>query len=365
MRLAKIELFRYRLKLARAITSDASLTHREGLVVRVEDESDHVGFGEVAPLPGFSAETLHECREQMVRWRWSVLRQEVPQHLEELSGGFAQWLGQHDMAGSVRCGIEMAVLSLQTSSQGVPLRELLADMPQETLRLNALLSGDSDEVLSRAAQAVTQGYTAVKLKIGHNAIDQDVRLIGMVREACGPDMRLRLDANRTFNVDSALELIGAVAPYVIEYVEEPVGGMDGLRELLQRSPSVPIAIDESLVDLEPAMLRELPAVAAVILKPTLLGLERSMAFARAATAIGATPVVTSMFESGVGLSVLAQFAASITPAEVAVGLDTRAWLAEDLLKGELYAAPGLIRLSQLDDFEARLVTDRLQEVKCD
>ncbi|MBD3331887.1 o-succinylbenzoate synthase [candidate division GN15 bacterium] len=365
MKLTSIDLFRYRLQLARPVTSDASLTHREGLVIRMTDEAEHTGLGEIAPLPGFSPESLAECEQQAVKWRWGALSQEVPLHLEELSGAFEQWLGQHNLAPSVRCGIEMATLSLLASSRGCSIGRLLTDSPSEGVEVNALLAGNASSMLKQAKEAVSQGYRTVKLKIGRNGLAEAVELIERVRDTVGPDVKLRLDANGTFEVHTALQLLEKVSRLGIEYMEEPVSGISNLSQLLRSQPDASVAIDESLLSTTPTMLRELPALTAVILKPTLLGIERSMAFARAAVAMGATPVVTSMFESGLGLASLAQLASVVTPRKTAVGLDTRRWLAEDILIGDIYTHPGEIRLDQLAGKDCEPKMDRLQKVECD
>ncbi len=365
MKLAHIQIFRYRLRLARPVTSDTALSHREGLIIRLTDNTGNCGLGEAAPLPGFSAETVHDCQEQLIRWRWSTLGRQIPEYLEELSGGFEQWLGQHRLAASVRCAIETAVLSLVAAANRVPLRQLLAENPASELRLNALLNGTGNDIRTQAALAASQGFRAVKLKVGHSDMSTNIRLVHDIRDAIGPDIQLRLDANGAFDIDSANKFMQQVHQTRVAYIEEPVRGADDLRNLLDKSPAIPVAIDESLADMEPTQLRELSGLKAVIIKPALHGLERSMAFARAATALGATPVVTAMFESGLALALLAQFAASITAAGVAVGLDTRRWLAEDIIAGELYAAPGVIRLNRIDALPSRLVHDRLQEIPCD
>lgn len=365
MKLTSIDLYRYRLRLARPVTSDASLTHREGLVIRITDDAAHVGLGEIAPLPGFSPESLPQCEQQAITWRWSALGQVVPEHLEELSGGFEQWLGQHDLAPSVRCGIEMAILSLLAASRGCSIGHLLADSPRATIEVNALLSGDSSSILKQAREAVSQGYRTVKLKIGRNSMAGDIELMERVRLAVGPEVQLRLDANGTFDVETALQLLGKASSFGIEYIEEPVSGVTNLSQLLRSEPDVSVAIDESLLSTTPMTLRELPALKAAILKPTLLGIERTMAFARAAVAVGAIPVVTSMFESGLGLIQLAELASAVTPPGTAVGLDTRRWLTEDILTCDIYARPGVIRLDQLAKKVREPKMDRLQKVACD
>ena len=93
----------------------------------------------------------------------------------------------------------------------------------------------------------------------------------------------------------------ACAATVIEYLEEPLRDP---RPLLTSGGAssfpVPIALDESLVTCDPRELASLRGIHALILKPTLLGYERSRRFAEVAAAAGSTAVVTSTFESSLG-----------------------------------------------------------------
>ena len=104
-----------------------------------------------------------------------------------------------------------------------------------------------------------------------------------------------------------------------------------------------------------------PDVHAVILKPTLLGFEQARHWARAAAAQGITTVVTSMFESSLGLRVLAAFAAGLNgDRDVAMGLGTASWFTEDVCDRALVPAGGRIALTGAPAFHP--VLDRLSEV---
>jgi O-succinylbenzoate synthase len=73
-----------------------------------------------------------------------------------------------------------------------------------------------------------------------------------------------------------------------------------------------------------------------------------MEFVEAARAIGAYPVVSAIMESGVGTLTLAKFAACLNQDDVAVGLDTYRWLANDLITPRPRMQGGVIRADQWD-----------------
>src|SRR5699024_12023772 len=73
--------------------------------------------------------------------------------------------------------------------------------------------GYSDEELVRLCQeAVAEGFTQIKLKVGAD-LDQDVRRLRLAREAVGPDIRIAGDANQTWDVGPAIEWMRALAPF--------------------------------------------------------------------------------------------------------------------------------------------------------
>ncbi|WP_240670273.1 enolase C-terminal domain-like protein [Actinoplanes solisilvae] len=88
--------------------------------------------------------------------------------------------------------------------------------------------GYSDEKLTRLArEAVADGYTQIKLKVGQDLQD-DVRRMRLAREVVGDDIRVAVDANQRWDVDAAVEWMTALAPYDPWWIEEPTSPDDVL-----------------------------------------------------------------------------------------------------------------------------------------
>jgi L-fuconate dehydratase len=98
--------------------------------------------------------------------------------------------------------------------------------------------GYSDTKLARlAAEAVAEGFTQIKLKVGDNLAD-DLRRLGIARSAVGPDVRIAVDANQRWDVDGAIDWIAAMAPHDPYWVEEPTSpddilGLSRIREAVR------------------------------------------------------------------------------------------------------------------------------------
>jgi len=174
--------------------------------------------------------------------------------------------------------------------------------------------------------------------------------VAAVRQALGPAVELRLDANGAWTPRQALAMLDALQPYNIALVEQPTppDDLDGLRLVRQHAPGIPIAADESASDAA-AIERLITAAAAdaIILKPMLLGGPRpALALARRIQAAGLQVIVTSLLDSGIGVCGALHVAAALPPPLPACGLATTALLADDLLRESLTPQRGRLAVPQ-------------------
>jgi o-succinylbenzoate synthase len=328
MKLAGFDLFRFSLPLRRPLVLGGTALHRrEGLLLRLTGDDGAEGWGESAPLPGFSAESLHQAIVQMRRLAGSLIGREATDDWTERDGVFGRELERITPAPSVRFGLELAVWNACATASGNSLPELLAGQPR--VPVNGLLSGTWDEVLEEAQRMKTAGYEAVKLKVGARTVAEDARLVRKLVEELGNTISLRLDANRAWGYGQAAEFLRDAPRF--EYLEEPLADPTRLPQLV-REFGAPVALDESLVGMEPEVLEEHLYARAVVLKPTLLGgISNTLLMAERALRLGMTPVVSSAYESGVGTAALVALAARIGDHPVPAGLDTYRALAADVL----------------------------------
>ncbi|WP_246214250.1 L-fuconate dehydratase [Kitasatospora viridis] len=102
--------------------------------------------------------------------------------------------------------------------------------------------GYSDEKLIRLAkQAVADGYTQIKLKVGADLAD-DIRRCRTAREAVGPDIRMAIDANQRWDVDQAIEWTWALAEFDPYWIEEPTSPDDILGHATIRREVHPVKV---------------------------------------------------------------------------------------------------------------------------
>jgi o-succinylbenzoate---CoA ligase len=310
------------------------LRHREGLLVELASGGGAVGWGEAAPLPGFSREGLDEVIWQLRGLASSMMGRGVTEDILDPEGAFARELDATGLAPSARFGFELALLDLWAVSSGKALPELLTPRPRASVPVNALISSP-DYALGETRRARAAGYEAVKLKVGARSVEEDVELVRSVRWALGDAASLRLDANRAWSPEEAERFARGTADLGFEYVEEPLADPTRL-PFLAGSHGLPVALDESLADVEPEALEDYGYARAVVLKPTLLGgISRTLRFARRASRLGVQSVISSAYETDVGMSALVALAAGVGDGEVPAGLDTYRRLAGEVLEPRL------------------------------
>ncbi|WP_405720197.1 fuconate dehydratase [Streptomyces sp. NBC_01537] len=102
--------------------------------------------------------------------------------------------------------------------------------------------GYSDEKLTRLAkQAIADGFTQIKLKVGADLAD-DIRRLRAARAAVGPDVRIAIDANQRWNVDEAIQWTNALAEFSPYWIEEPTSPDDILGHASVRRAVAPVKV---------------------------------------------------------------------------------------------------------------------------
>lgn len=179
------------------------------------------------------------------------------------------------------------------------------------------------------------GCRTAKVKVAERGQPDadDVARVEAVRDALGPDGRIRVDANGGWDVDRARRMLRELGRFALEYAEQPCATLAEMAEL-RRHTDVPLAADESIRRAEdPLRVRAVGAADIVVLKVQPLGGVR--AALRVAEACGLPVVVSSAVDTSVGLAAGVALAAALPELPYACGLATMSLLAGDVTAGPL------------------------------
>ncbi|MBE9111083.1 o-succinylbenzoate synthase [Nodosilinea sp. LEGE 07298] len=300
-------------------TAHGLWTWREGLLVRLRDNSGRVGYGEIAPIPWFGSETLEDaltfCNAQGGEWRAET----IPDRLSATQFGLGCALAELAEEG---CSVEQELAIPADSFANGDLCGLLP-------------AGET--ALDLASQRLAQGHRTLKWKIGVHPIGGEIRWLKQLVETLPSNIRLRLDANGGLSIDQAEQWLAAcdrinATPQsaAIEHLEQPLppDQIEAMKALGRRYRTA-IALDESV-----ATLAQLEACWAegwrgvFVVKPAIAGSpQRLQAFCHTHCP---QLVFSSAFETVVGRQAALAVASHCSSAPApALGFGTQGYFVDD------------------------------------
>ncbi len=189
------------------------------------------------------------------------------------------------------------------------------------------------------------GCTTAKVKVAEpgTTIDDDVARVAEVRRVMGPAAAVRVDANGLWTVDQAAEALERLAPFHLQYAEQPCRTVPELAALRSRIDGlgVRIAADESVRKAaDPLAVARAGAADVLVVKAQPLG---GVTAACAVIAEAGLPcVVSSALDTSVGLGMGAFLAAAAMSPGYAAGLGTAAMFASDVTADPLLPVGGRV-----------------------
>ena len=270
----------------------------------------------------------------------------IPAKIEQLDGQMTSWLKPYHLSASVQFGIEMALLNLKANEKAISLAQLINPQYCPKGYISGLLQGSTESVVAQAEAMLKDGYHTMKLKVGSADIDQDIAKVKAVNEVIEGKALLRLDANQAWSLAEAVKFGQAIGLNTVEYIEEPLKNIEEIPEFFEQTTLL-VGADESLLTTSFEHLKALNGVEVFIIKPTVLGgIEKSWQLAQKARQHGLEPILSSSFETSLGLTTLVHLAAGLYRF-AAVGLDTGKWFVKDLITNPLVFAHGQYDLSHM------------------
>jgi len=331
MIISALHLYQYQIPLDKLLpVGSQRIDVRKGLVLHVEaiDETGEALTEQVEiaplsgldidgnPLHGFSKESLTQVSDKLENLLESLVQKPIDHLLD---------IADIEALPSLAFGLSLmhAKLKGQLNAHAISLS---AD-----LKIISLLYRSSDEPINALHQRVADlpaDIHAAKVKVAQTSLEEEVQLIHQIL-AIRPDLKLRLDANRGFSLEQAIDFAACLPLASIEYIEEPCQRPSDNATFYQ-AIGMPWALDESLNDpLYQFALQ--PGLTALVVKPMLIGtLEKLQQLQAEAEHSGVRFILSSSLEASLGIEALARLSQLMTPDEVP-GLDTLTAFSCDLL----------------------------------
>ncbi|HVC85078.1 MAG TPA: mandelate racemase/muconate lactonizing enzyme family protein [Solirubrobacteraceae bacterium] len=293
---------RRELRFAQPLTAAFGVLHSRELVEVTLTGADGIaGHGEAAALEPYDGVSTERVLRALEAYR-------APLAASAAGGTLLDACRARDALPQALAAIDIALWDLAGKRAGRPVCDLLSDAPASAIAVNASVAAPTPQRAARAAaDAVARGYSCVKLKVG---FADDLARVAAVREAIGPNVSLRLDANGAWSVAQAERLLSELGVYGLELVEEPVRGLPQTRKLRARVP-VRIAIDETAA--LPGALTARVADAVCLKVSRCGGIGALLAAATLVRTSGAEVYLASTYDGPRGIAAALHAAAALAP----------------------------------------------------
>jgi len=223
----------------------------EDLVVVIACEDGSIGYGEGAPAPAITGETVDSMIAAIEHIKPLLIGLEI----EEFDTALDKIHHSIPKNTTAKSALEIALYDLKSKALNLPLYRMLGGT-QTTFKTDITISmNETDTMVRDSLEALARGYEILKVKIGDNP-QKDIRRVKAIWDAVGKQATLRLDANQGWSAVQSVQVLQTLesAGIVAECIEQPVKADDlaGLKYIKERVQT-PLLADESVFSAKDAV----------------------------------------------------------------------------------------------------------------
>ena len=222
----------------------AEVTHAESLIIKIETDEGVEGYGEAAPFAPVTGETPEGCLAVLQMFRQGLIGMN-PLDIEKVHVMMDSLVHGN---GSAKCAVDIALHDIKGKVMNQPLYRVLGGY-QDTVQNDITIGINTPEKMAETARHYVKdmGYRILKIKVGIDP-EEDLRALSLIRQAVGPDIRLRVDANQGYNISRAMYALDGMKRYGVEAVEQclPDWDLEGAAYLRQKVSGIQLMLDESI-----------------------------------------------------------------------------------------------------------------------
>ena len=233
-------------------TALRSVDEVNDIVIALTTDTDAVGYGEAPPTAVITGDTKGSIATAI---RDFIVPSIVGIDILDLDTIMTRLHASILKNTSAKACVDMAVYDLYAKALGQPLYKVLGGS-SDTVETDLTIRVDTvEKMVSDSVKAVSEGYRILKVKVGKEGL-ADIGRIQAIREAVGPDVLIRVDANQGWEPKDAVRIIRRLEDLGIgiDLVEQPVKAHDlaGMQMVTQNTYT-PILADESIFSAEDAI----------------------------------------------------------------------------------------------------------------
>ena len=245
MRITQTDIYKFSIPMHPFTIATGTMDTAQNIFIRVHTDAGFYGVGECSAFPMIAGETQATCFELAKDFAalWKGKDATRPEdRMNELHAAIA-------FNATIKSAFDMALYDLAAKKADQPLYQFLGGSGKKKLETDITVGiGTPQTMAEQAAAFKQQGFRIIKIKLGKQPAD-DVERVKQIRMAVGNDLLLRTDANQGWDFDGAVYALQNLAPYNIQFCEQPMRHWNDnqLPELRRISP-IKIMADESVFD---------------------------------------------------------------------------------------------------------------------
>lgn len=221
-----------------------TMDYAQNVFIRIYTDTGIYGVGECSAFPMIVGETQNTClalaQDFALIWKGKN-----PLAIEDRMAELDAYIARNT---TIKSAFDMALYDIAAKNASLPLYAFLGGKNRLIETDITIGIGDKKSMAKRAAGFVEQGATKLKVKVGKDAAE-DVERIKLIREAVGPEPKLRIDANQGYSFADAVFALQNMERYDLEFCEQPMRTRDdGKLSQLRKETAVKIMADESVYD---------------------------------------------------------------------------------------------------------------------
>ena len=305
----------------------------EDIIIKVIADTGEVGYGNAPPTAVITGDSQHSI---VAAIRDTIGPQIIGMDIDNLEKIMTTLDVSMVHNNSAKAALDIAVYDLFGQLHGLPLYQLFGGYRNVMTTDLTISVNEPEEMVRDSIEAVAEGYTALKLKVGTDAA-LDIKRVQAIRAAVGYDIKIRLDANQGWNPKEAVRTIRKFEDLGldIELIEQPVQARDftGLKYVTDHVETDIMADESAFGPYEVFQLLSTKACDLINIKLMKAGgLHNAIKIASFAETVGIQCMMGCMLESKVGITAAASIAGGKKIISMA-DLDAAVLLAEDPVVG--------------------------------
>ena len=284
------------------ITSLRRVDVLEDIVVIVECDDGSIGYGEGAPTPVITGETMGSIVATIEYIKPHIIGLEI-EDFDTVLSLIHNLILKNTTAKSA---LEIALYDLKAKAAKQPLYQMLGGTQTHFKTDITISMGEIDKMIVDSLHAVSLGYDTLKIKIGDDP-QKDIERVKAIHSVLDKHIKLRLDANQGWTAKESVELLHALEKQdiIAEFIEQPVAADDteGLLYIKERVQT-PLLADESIFSVNDARrLLELEAIDYVNIKlAKTAGISNALKLADISKEFGVKCMIGCMLEGPISVA---------------------------------------------------------------